>query len=101
MEGEELGSKSFLSVVIPRLENLLQGRKRRMRRSVDGRLSEEDSTAAEEGEGVSPVKRLDRGKKQTAMGMFDVFFCTKISKSLDTEHRVFTGTLISLCSLGR
>ncbi|CAL8329100.1 unnamed protein product, partial [Boreogadus saida] len=61
VEGEELGSKSFLSVVIPRLENLLQGRKRRMRRSVDGRLSEEDSTAAEEGEGVSPVKRLDRG----------------------------------------
>ncbi|CAL8242148.1 unnamed protein product [Merluccius merluccius] len=53
-EEEELRSKSFLSVVIPRLENLLQGRKRR-------RASEEDSTVAEEGEGESPVKRLDTG----------------------------------------
>ncbi|CAL8318680.1 unnamed protein product [Lota lota] len=61
VEGEELGSKSFLSVVIPRLENLLQGRKRRRRRSVDGRASEEVSTTPEEGEGESPVERLDAG----------------------------------------
>ncbi len=54
----QLGSKSFLSVVIPRLETLLHGKKRK--RSGSGDSEEEGGEHEEEGE--SPVKRLDTGK---------------------------------------
>ncbi|XP_061662968.1 bromodomain-containing protein 1 isoform X2 [Syngnathoides biaculeatus] len=47
----QLGSKSFLSVVIPRLETLLHGKKRKHLDSQE-ELKEEDT---------SPVKRLDMG----------------------------------------
>lgn len=57
-DGAQLGSKSFLSVVIPRLETLLHSKKRKHSGSRD---SEEEGEHEEEGE--SPVKRLDTGKK--------------------------------------
>ncbi|XP_029902192.1 bromodomain-containing protein 1 isoform X2 [Myripristis murdjan] len=59
-DGPQLGSKSFLSVVIPRLETLLHSRKRRHSGT---RESEEEGAGEEEGEGEgeSPVKRLDTG----------------------------------------
>lgn len=64
-EGEEdeaqLGSKSFLSVVIPRLETLLHGKKRK---HSCGRDSEEDGAEHEEA-GESPVKQLDTGAEHT------------------------------------
>lgn len=57
----QLGSKSFLSVVIPRLETLLHGKKRKRSGS---RVSKEEGQGGEcEKEGASPVKRLDTGKK--------------------------------------
>lgn len=62
-DGAQLGSKSFLSVVIPRLETLLHGKKRK---HSGGRESEEEGGDGEhEEEGESPVKRLDTGKKLT------------------------------------
>ncbi|XP_051979030.1 bromodomain-containing protein 1-like isoform X3 [Xyrauchen texanus] len=48
----QLGSKTFLSVVIPRLETLLQHRKRTRNASGDSQDEEEDEC---------PVKRLDTG----------------------------------------
>lgn len=60
-DGAQLGSKSFLSVVIPRLETLLHKRKRKHN---GGRDSEEEGGEHEE-EGESPVKRLNTGKKFT------------------------------------
>lgn len=49
----QLGTKTFLSVVIPRLETLLQNRKRT--RSASGDCQEDD-------EHECPIKRLDTGK---------------------------------------
>lgn len=63
-DGAQLGSKSFLSVVIPRLETLLHKRKRKHSGSRDSRDSEEEGGEHEE-EGESPVKRLNTGKKST------------------------------------
>lgn len=60
-DGAQLGSKSFLSVVIPRLETLLHSKKRKHSSSRD---SEEEEGEHEE-EGESPVKRRDTGKKRT------------------------------------
>ncbi|XP_056133959.1 bromodomain-containing protein 1 isoform X2 [Lampris incognitus] len=59
-EGAQLGSKSILSVVIPRLETLLHSRKRRRSGSGD-RDDEEDKEGEGEVErgGESPVKQLD------------------------------------------
>lgn len=68
-EGEEedddaqLGSKSFLSVVIPRLETLLHGKKRKHSGSRDSEEEGGGEREPEEEEGESPVKRLDTGKK--------------------------------------
>ncbi|XP_062238985.1 bromodomain-containing protein 1 isoform X2 [Platichthys flesus] len=62
-DGAQLGSQSFLSVVIPRLETLLHGKKRK--RSGSGDSEEEEEEGGEEGEheedGESPMKRLDTG----------------------------------------
>ncbi|XP_072233597.1 bromodomain-containing protein 1 [Leuresthes tenuis] len=55
-DGTQLGSKSFLSVVIPRLETLLHSKKRK---HGDSRGGEEEGGEGEGGE--SPVKRLDTG----------------------------------------
>uniref|UniRef100_A0A3P8T7S2 Bromodomain containing 1 n=1 Tax=Amphiprion percula TaxID=161767 RepID=A0A3P8T7S2_AMPPE len=60
-DGAQLGSKSFLSVVIPRLETLLHSKKRKHSGSRD---SEEDGDGEHEEEGESPVKRLDTGKER-------------------------------------
>lgn len=59
-EGDEaqLGSKSFLSVVIPRLETLLHKRKRKHN---GGRDSEGEEEEGEEDE--APVKRLNTGER--------------------------------------
>lgn len=60
-DGAQLGSKSFLSVVIPRLETLLHSKKRKHSGSRDS--EEEGGEGEHEEEGESPVKRLDTGKK--------------------------------------
>lgn len=60
-DGTQLGSKSILSVVIPRLETLLHKRKRK---HSGGRDSEEEGGEHEE-ERESPVKRLNTGEKNT------------------------------------
>lgn len=57
-EAEGLGSKSFLSVVIPRLETLLHKRKRKHSGS---RESEEEVAEHEEEKGELPVKQLNTG----------------------------------------
>lgn len=61
-EGEDeagsLGSKSFLSVVIPRLETLLH---RRKRKHSESRESEEEGAEHKEEEGELPVKQLNTG----------------------------------------
>lgn len=79
-DGAQLGSKSFLSVVIPRLETLLHKRKRKHSGS---RESEEEGGEHEE-EGESPVKRLNTGKTLT-VAMFPqykklFFFLLKFKK---------------------
>ncbi|XP_010885414.2 bromodomain-containing protein 1 [Esox lucius] len=53
----QLGTKTFLSVVIPRLETLLHPRTRKRSRSASGGDSEGDRDREDE----SPVKRLDTG----------------------------------------
>uniref|UniRef100_A0A3P8NN96 Bromodomain containing 1a n=1 Tax=Astatotilapia calliptera TaxID=8154 RepID=A0A3P8NN96_ASTCA len=73
-EGEEeqdeddaqLGSKSFLSVVIPRLETLLHGKKRKHSGSRDA--EEEGGEEEREESGESPVKRLDTGENLPKCG---------------------------------
>lgn len=61
--GAQLGSKSFLSVVIPRLETLLHSKKRK--HSGDRNSEDEGEEGEHEEEGGSPVKRLDTGKTCT------------------------------------
>lgn len=65
-DGAQLGSKSFLSVVIPRLETLLHSKKRKHSGSRDAEEEEEEGGGDGEHEesGESPVKRLDTGKKR-------------------------------------
>lgn len=58
--GAQLGSKSFLSVVIPRLETLLHSKKRK-----HGGDEEKRGEGEREEEGESPVKRLDTGEMCT------------------------------------
>ncbi|XP_061770473.1 bromodomain-containing protein 1-like isoform X4 [Nerophis ophidion] len=55
----QLGTKSFLSVVIPRLETLLHTKKRKQR----------DSEGEDEEEGKSSVKRLDMGLSGGFLGI--------------------------------
>lgn len=59
-DGTQLGSKSFLSVVIPRLETLLHSKKRKRSGSRDSE-EEEGAEREHEEEGESPVKRMDTG----------------------------------------
>lgn len=64
-EGDEaqLGSKSFLSVVIPRLETLLHKRKRKHNggRDSEGELGGEEEEGEED---EAPVKRLNTGERR-------------------------------------
>ena len=59
-DSTQLGSKSFLSVVIPRLETLLHSKKRKHSGSREHKDGGGEGEQEEEGE--SPVKRLDTGK---------------------------------------
>lgn len=63
-----LGAKTFLSVVIPRLETLLLPRKRTHSSSGD----------CDEDEEESPIKRLDTGKGQCKYANVTFFFMYKI-----------------------
>lgn len=60
-DGTQLGSKSFLSVVIPRLETLLHSKKRKRSDSREG--DQEGGEAEQQEEGEPPVKRPDTGKR--------------------------------------
>ncbi|MEQ2177198.1 hypothetical protein GOODEAATRI_001272, partial [Goodea atripinnis] len=76
-DGSQLGSKSFLSVVIPRLETLLHSKKRK---HSDCRGKEVEGGEAEhKEEGASPGKRLDTGKTY--------------AKNLSFAYRIFPGSL--------
>lgn len=61
-DGSQLGPKSFLSVVIPRLETLLHGKKRKRSGSRDS--EEEGGKREHEQEGESRIKKTDTGKKR-------------------------------------
>lgn len=65
-----LGSKSFLSVVIPRLETLLHKRKRKHSGSQE---SEEEGAEHEEEEGESPVKQLNTGESPGLHEMHEAY----------------------------
>lgn len=81
-DGAQLGSKSFLSVVIPRLETLLHSKKRKHSGSRDG--EEEGGEGEHEEEGESPVKRLDTGKKCTQKDThFYAFFFVTICQNMN------------------
>uniref|UniRef100_A0A8D3BAR6 Bromodomain containing 1 n=1 Tax=Scophthalmus maximus TaxID=52904 RepID=A0A8D3BAR6_SCOMX len=86
-DDDQLGSKSFLSVVIPRLETLLHGKKRK--RSGSGDSEEEEEEGGERGgegdheeEGESPVKRLDTGKNWSFDFLNSVFVFRPTSSTI-------------------
>ncbi|XP_071396137.1 bromodomain-containing protein 1 [Centroberyx affinis] len=97
-DGTQLGSKSFLSVVLPRLETLLHSRKRRHSGSRD---SEEEGVgegeAEGEGEGESPVKRLDTGLSNGFLEEEEEKEL-EASRPLEPRRRCASESSISSCS---
>ncbi|XP_054608838.1 bromodomain-containing protein 1 isoform X4 [Dunckerocampus dactyliophorus] len=87
----QLGTKSFLSVVIPRLETLLHSKKRKHR----------DSEGEDEEEGKSSVKRLDMGLSR---GFLDVEEMkepeqpSRASRPVEPRRRCASESSISSCS---
>ncbi|XP_074554176.1 bromodomain-containing protein 1 isoform X2 [Halichoeres trimaculatus] len=98
-DGAQLGSKSFLSVVIPRLETLLHSKKRKHSESRD---SEEDGGEAEHGEeGESPVKRLDTGLSSDFLEMEeekDLQHSSRAARPVEPRRRCASESSISSCS---
>ncbi|KAM9705744.1 LOW QUALITY PROTEIN: bromodomain-containing protein 1 [Menidia menidia] len=83
-DGAQLGSKSFLSVVIPRLETLLHSKKRK-----HGEEDGEDGENGEEGE--APLKRLDTGFLQQPLG-------GRGARPAEPRRRCASESSISSCS---
>nr|XP_057933850.1 bromodomain-containing protein 1 isoform X4 [Doryrhamphus excisus] len=89
--GTQLGTKSFLSVVIPRLETLLHSKKRKQR----------DTEGEDEEEGRSSVKRLDMGLSR---GFLDVEEMkepeqpSRASRPMEPRRRCASESSISSCS---
>ncbi|KAL7370455.1 hypothetical protein ABVT39_001048 [Epinephelus coioides] len=99
-DGAQLGSKSFLSVVIPRLETLLHSKKRKHSGSRD---SEEEGggEGEHEEEGESPVKRLDTGlssgflEEEEEKELED---SSRASRPVEPRRRCASESSISSCS---
>ncbi|KAM6895425.1 bromodomain-containing protein 1-like isoform 1-T1 [Xenentodon cancila] len=99
-DGTQMGSKSFLSVVIPRLETLLHSKKRK---HGDGREKDEEEGEAEhQEEGEPPVKRPDTGlprgfleveeeKKQLGQN-------SRTSRPVEPRRRCASESSISSCN---
>ncbi|XP_029350631.1 bromodomain-containing protein 1 isoform X2 [Echeneis naucrates] len=104
-EGEDeddaqLGSKSFLSVVIPRLETLLHSKKRKHSGSQE---SEEDGggEGEHEAEGESPVKRLDTGLSSGFLEVEEekeLEEPSRTSRPVEPRRRCASESSISSCS---
>ncbi|KAG7240665.1 hypothetical protein INR49_026553 [Caranx melampygus] len=106
-EGEEdeddaqLGSKSFLSVVIPRLETLLHGKKRKHSGSRDSEEEGGGEREQEEEEGESPVKRLDTGLSSGFLEVEEekeLEDPSRTSRPLEPRRRCASESSISSCS---
>ncbi|KAL2093326.1 hypothetical protein ACEWY4_010638 [Coilia grayii] len=81
IKGPQLGTTTFLSVVIPRLETLLQPRKRTHSASSDGLADDEES----------PIKRLDTG-------LYNGFVIKQelgVTRSLEPRRRCVSESSIS------
>ncbi|XP_008280054.1 bromodomain-containing protein 1 isoform X2 [Stegastes partitus] len=98
-DGTQLGSKSFLSVVIPRLETLLHSKKRKHSGSRD---KEEDGGEREhEEEGESPVKRLDTGLSSGFLEVEEekeLEQTSRTSRPVEPRRRCASESSISSCS---
>ncbi|XP_035802152.1 bromodomain-containing protein 1 isoform X1 [Amphiprion ocellaris] len=97
-DGAQLGSKSFLSVVIPRLETLLHSKKRKHSGSRD---SEEDGDGEHEEEGESPVKRLDTGLSSGFLEVEEekqLEQTSRTSRPVEPRRRCASESSISSCS---
>ncbi|XP_022049810.1 bromodomain-containing protein 1 isoform X2 [Acanthochromis polyacanthus] len=95
-DGAQLGSKSFLSVVIPRLETLLHSKKRKHSGSRD---SEEDGDGEHEEEGESPVKRLDTGLSSGFLEEEkELEQTSRTSRPVEPRRRCASESSISSCS---
>ncbi|XP_034434385.1 bromodomain-containing protein 1 isoform X1 [Hippoglossus hippoglossus] len=102
-DGAQLGSQSFLSVVIPRLETLLHGKKRK--RSGSGDSEEEEEEGGEEGEheeeGESPMKRLDTGLSSGFLEVEEekeLEEPSRTSRPVEPRRRCASESSISSCS---
>ncbi|KAM4712277.1 bromodomain-containing protein 1 isoform 2-T4 [Anableps anableps] len=98
-DGSQLGSKSFLSVVIPRLETLLHSKKRK---HSDNRGKEvEEGEAEHKEEGASPGKRLDTGLSRGFLEMDEEKELEKTrrtSRPVEPRRRCASESSISSCS---
>ncbi|XP_019738423.1 bromodomain-containing protein 1 isoform X1 [Hippocampus comes] len=87
-DNTQLASKSFLSVVIPRLETLLHSKKRK-------RL---DSHEEREEDGESPVKRLDMGLSRGFLEVEEEKALGQPSRAMEPRRRCASESSISSCS---
>uniref|UniRef100_A0A3Q0RM48 Bromodomain containing 1 n=1 Tax=Amphilophus citrinellus TaxID=61819 RepID=A0A3Q0RM48_AMPCI len=98
-DGAQLGSKSFLSVVIPRLETLLHSKKRKRSGSRD--TGEEGAEGENEASGESPVKRLDTGLSSGFLEVEEqkeVEETSRTSRPVEPRRRCASESSISSCS---
>lgn len=97
-DGSQLGSKSFLSVVIPRLETLLHSKKRK---HGDGRGKEtEEGEAEHKEEEAPPGKRLDTGLSRGFLEMDEEKALEKTRRSsrpVEPRRRCASESSISSC----
>uniref|UniRef100_A0A3B5M607 Bromodomain containing 1a n=1 Tax=Xiphophorus couchianus TaxID=32473 RepID=A0A3B5M607_9TELE len=98
-DGSQLGAKSFLSVVIPRLETLLHSKKRKRSGSRCREVEEEETEHTEEG--ASPGKRLHTGLSRGFLGMDEekeVEKTRRPSRAVEPRRRCASESSISSCS---
>ncbi|KAM9845985.1 bromodomain-containing protein 1 [Aulostomus maculatus] len=96
-EGAQLGSKSFLSVVIPKLETLLHSKKRKH----SGDSENEGNEGERDEEGKSPVKRLDTGLSSGFLEEKDekeLEEPSRASRAVEPRRRCASESSISSCS---
>ncbi|XP_018556055.1 bromodomain-containing protein 1 isoform X2 [Lates calcarifer] len=100
-DGAQLGSKSFLSVVIPRLETLLHSKKRKHSGSRDGEEEEGGGDGEREEEEESPVKRLDTGLSSGFLEVEEekeLEEPSRTSRPVEPRRRCASESSISSCS---
>ncbi|XP_068611161.1 bromodomain-containing protein 1 [Brachionichthys hirsutus] len=100
-DGTQLGSKSFLSVVIPRLETLLHSKKRKHSGSRDSEEEDEEEGGEQEEEGESPVKRLNTGLSSGFLEVEeekDLEESGRASRPVEPRRRCASESSVSSCS---